>query len=165
MKLSHKKIRGFTLIEILVVLSIISLLSSIVMATLNSSRAKARDARRASDMHQIVLALNLFYSENGCLPTTSGSSCPGAIGYSGADPGAGGWDVSSLGGFMTFLKNGNFMPNDPSDPVNNINAWGDSGYGYRYYCYSDGPTLYYFKEGNGREWTSALNHDSNYLCK
>lgn len=39
---SHRTKKGFTLIELMVVISIISLLSSVVMASLNSSRNKAR---------------------------------------------------------------------------------------------------------------------------
>ncbi len=56
--------KGFTLIELLVVISIIGLLSSVVLASLNSARAKARDARRLSDIHQIQLALALYYDDN-----------------------------------------------------------------------------------------------------
>ena len=38
--------RGFTLIELLVVISIIGILSSFAVVSLNSARAKARDALR-----------------------------------------------------------------------------------------------------------------------
>ena len=45
--------RAFTLIELLVVIAIIGLLSSIVLASLNTARAKGRDARRESDLHTL----------------------------------------------------------------------------------------------------------------
>ena len=38
--------KGFTLIELLVVISIIGLLASGVLASLNSARMKARDAKK-----------------------------------------------------------------------------------------------------------------------
>jgi len=72
----HRTIKSaFTLIELLVVISIIGMLSSIVLASLNSARIKARDARRQSDMTQIVAALNLFYDEHRCLPRPGSTTC------------------------------------------------------------------------------------------
>lgn len=53
--------RGFTLIELLVVIAIIGILSSVVLASLNSARQKGRDARRISDIKQLQLALELNY--------------------------------------------------------------------------------------------------------
>lgn len=57
--------KGFTLIELLVVIAIIGLLSSVVLASLNSARVKARDTRRISDLKQTQTALALCYDKTG----------------------------------------------------------------------------------------------------
>ena len=56
--------RGFTLIELLVVIAIIGILSSVVLASLNSARAKSRDAKRLSDIKSLQLALELYFDQN-----------------------------------------------------------------------------------------------------
>ncbi len=67
---------GFTLIELLVGISIIGLLSSVVLASLNSARIKARDVRKLSDLRQIYTALELYNHENGHYPIiTNNWSC------------------------------------------------------------------------------------------
>jgi type II secretion system protein G len=62
------KSRGFTLIELLVVVAIVSLLSMIVVASLDGARKKARDTQRRSDIHQLQTAFELYYGANGKYP-------------------------------------------------------------------------------------------------
>lgn len=68
MLLSSSKQKGFTLIELLVVISIIALLSSVVLSSLSTARAKARDARRLSDLRQIDTAIQMYVLDNNTPP-------------------------------------------------------------------------------------------------
>lgn len=61
----RRKQRGFTLIELLVVIAIIGLLSTLAVVALTSARAKARDAKRISDVKQIQTALELYFADQG----------------------------------------------------------------------------------------------------
>ncbi|KKT20611.1 MAG: hypothetical protein UW04_C0028G0004 [Parcubacteria group bacterium GW2011_GWB1_43_8] len=70
MKMFKKNSKGFTLIELLVVIAIIGILSSVVLASLNSARKKSRDARRVADVKQIQLALELYFDSNRQYPAT-----------------------------------------------------------------------------------------------
>jgi prepilin-type N-terminal cleavage/methylation domain-containing protein len=74
MKISSKK--GFTLIELLVVIAIVSLLSSVVLASLNTARSKARDVKRLAEVRQLQTALEFYFDDNGAYPVSaSGGGC------------------------------------------------------------------------------------------
>ncbi|HEY4511867.1 MAG TPA: type II secretion system protein [Candidatus Paceibacterota bacterium] len=49
--------KGFTLIELLVVIAIIGILSSVVLASLNSARGKAKEAAFRSELKALVAGL------------------------------------------------------------------------------------------------------------
>lgn len=72
-----KSKKGFTLIEILVVIAIISILSSVVLVSLNIARSRARDAERKSDIRSIITAMSLYYSNHDNYTTVSYSGTCG----------------------------------------------------------------------------------------
>lgn len=82
----HRRNKGFTLIELLVVIAIIGILSSVVLASLNSAREKSRDAKRVSDIKQMQLALELYYDSNGQYPVDVASLSPDYIPQDPVDP-------------------------------------------------------------------------------
>src|SRR5580658_7377218 len=63
-----KERKGFTLIEILIVVAIIAILASIVLVGLGPTQQSGRDARRLSDLHEIQNGLELYYNKCGFYP-------------------------------------------------------------------------------------------------
>jgi prepilin-type N-terminal cleavage/methylation domain-containing protein len=110
-----KNKKGFTLIELLVVISIIGVLSSVVLASLNTARAKARDAKRKQDMRTISTALQLYYDKFGTMPINQTPCC----GYPDTSP-----------NFLQELVTSGFLPSVPKSP--------NPSYPYRYYNYGAG---------------------------
>jgi type IV pilus assembly protein PilA len=73
-KLNIKNNRGFTLIEMLVVIGIIAILAAVVLVAVNPLRqfASARDSQRRSDLYALTNAIYQFAVEhNGNLPSTT----------------------------------------------------------------------------------------------
>lgn len=68
--------KGFTLIELLVVIAIIGVLSSIVLASLNSSRAKGNDAKTKAQLASLRSVAELYLALNNNSYTASVMAAP-----------------------------------------------------------------------------------------
>lgn len=102
-KIRQNGSKGFTLIELLVVIAIIGVLASIVLASLNNARKKARDARRITDIKQVQLALELYFDGQG-------SKYP-----AGTDPAT--TCTATLSRGLEVLQTNGYIPGIPKDPL------------------------------------------------
>ena len=133
------KVRGFTLIELLVVLAIIGLLSSIVLASLNTARAKARDAVRKSQVGEFEKALELYFLVNGHYPCGR-MSClpPRAVSPLTSDQMSNSGQALVSGGFISSIPSDPIYPPGTPNVVTSCNTKDGAGY-----CYcSDGTDSY-----------------------
>lgn len=78
-----KYLSGFTLVELLVVISIISILAAVIYANFNDARKLSRDKMRQSSLKELQLAIELYKSQYGTYPDPG---C-GASGWVGPGPG------------------------------------------------------------------------------
>lgn len=60
--------KGFTLLELLIVIAVIGLLSTVAVVALNQARAKGRNTKRVGDIKAVHTALELYYAENKAYP-------------------------------------------------------------------------------------------------
>lgn len=107
-----KNIKGFTIVELLIVITVIAIISSIVAVNLSNTRRSAENAQTIAAVSQWVKILNLYKADTGAFPTSA--SCLGenyGRGFSGTES-AGGYcrqDTEASGGmainsaFMTAM--------------------------------------------------------------
>jgi len=112
---------GFTLLELMVTISIIAIVSAIGMTTFGQSQKLARDSRRKSDIRSIAIALELYYRTNKNYPKTAAIS--GEYRYS----------TDATTPWIPELTT-SFINSMPKDPVNSTT--------YRYYYYSGNTSGY-----------------------
>lgn len=118
---------GFTLIELMVVMVIISVLGTIGMLTFRTSQVKARDTKRKNDLQAITRGLESYYNDFGDYPL---SDAPGNILGCGDVGSVCLWGESFGGTETTYLT---ALPTDPVSSWRYVYEY-VTGKGYRLYA-------------------------------
>lgn len=117
--------RGFTIVELLIVIVVIGILAAITIVAYNGVQNRATDTRRKSDITSIQKALEYYATANNGQypPSNNGSTTINAFWSTTAD--------ASWAGLVTTMKP---YANIPKDPISTPNSWlGASDYNYSYY--------------------------------
>lgn len=121
--------KGFTLIEMLVVIAIISILIGIGINTFTIAQKKARDVKRKADLRSIQVALELYKQDKGVYPPMT---CTGnTSAYQLAE--------TVFGCTADFSS---YLPSVPKDPTGNLcpSGWFYQSTSCRGYFYTSNPS-------------------------
>jgi prepilin-type N-terminal cleavage/methylation domain-containing protein len=68
----RRMMRGFTLVELLVAISIIAVLTAILLPNFMGARERARDAAKIQELYTLKNGLRLYYNDHQSYPVGSG---------------------------------------------------------------------------------------------
>lgn len=124
--------RGFTLIELMVVMAVIAILATIALFGLGKAQATARDVSRQQIMNGVQTASEKYYADNQSYYTATNNFC----------------------GLTTALVSGGYLGTQPTDPRGGTTICGTgnptvNGATYTYVGAAQSYTLTLTKEGGG----------------
>jgi len=112
-RMVSRKHKGFTLIEMLIVIVVIAILALIVIPRLLGAGRKAKEATLRGDLHQIRNAIQQFEADMGDYPADI-DDLMSAKPYAGSATGGNGLDLDANGYQGPYLRTPNgTMPVDP----------------------------------------------------
>jgi prepilin-type N-terminal cleavage/methylation domain-containing protein len=145
-----KKFKGFTMIEILVVISIIGFLSAAAFYSFNIARSRSRDTKRVSDVSSLTKAFEIYFNEHNSYPDAGGDEqC-----------------VNSTSLAVLAMINANILKSNVEDPIwtnkpsdiNNHEAQGaSSNFCYYYYAEPSTYVLSYYLETNSDAGNAGIH--------
>ncbi|MCL4427294.1 prepilin-type N-terminal cleavage/methylation domain-containing protein [Patescibacteria group bacterium] len=124
---------SFTLIELLIVVAIIGILAALIIVSVTSASAKARDIKRQEDLKNIQKALEMYYTTNGSYPSTASAKWGYCSGF-------GSHGISGSSGYIPNLAP-TYIPSLPLDPRNGTDCQGAANV-YACYWYESNGTDY-----------------------
>ena len=121
--------KGFTLIELMVAVSIMAILATLGLMMFTKVQSTARDARRKQDLNSLKSALELYYTRNSIYPPGAGTTTYHS--NTGSEWTTGGFYSEMVASTPNYI---NVLPNDPlcKTPASSCD--------YYYVYYSDGYT-------------------------
>ncbi|HVM76725.1 MAG TPA: prepilin-type N-terminal cleavage/methylation domain-containing protein [Candidatus Paceibacterota bacterium] len=114
--------KGFTLIEILIVVAIIAILASVVLVGLGPTQQAGRDARRVSDIHEVQNGLELYYNRCGYYPGAFASNACAVTQTTGYNGGA-----TPMSTALTGSGSASAIPLDPTNSGTHVYYYRTNG--------------------------------------
>jgi len=112
--------RAFTLVELVVVLSVVALLAGVVIPSGHGYLRTHRDARRLAHIELLAGAIERYHADHQSYPEPVSSRA------------FGGWEASCEGSFLQVLVDEGYLDHTLLDPIN------DANFHYRYWVYQPG---------------------------
>ncbi|AHB42531.1 hypothetical protein RAAC3_TM7C00001G0689 [Candidatus Saccharibacteria bacterium RAAC3_TM7_1] len=158
--LSGQNQRGFTIVELLIVIVVIAILVAVTIVAYSGVQSRARDNIRYQDAKAIINALELYKIDNGKYPNMPATAA-GATGCS-----AGGYNFSWAqdGTWLKLLVDGKYLPRVLLPPINDCSHF----YSYIYRAASNyGCTTrtsnYYILQIVGTDGTMTPSDSTSYF--
>lgn len=163
-----KRVSGFTIVELLIVIVVIGILAAITLVAYNGVQQRALNTARISEVDAWQKQFMLYYAATGGNPAVaSGNYCLGTGFPNGAcrnykETGSNTYYESNNATLMSLMQqeNGGSLPSGPREPVNNayigpfVNIWPDDT-GFSIFQFFTGkstdcplPMTYLWDDGN-----------------